>query len=178
MSNYRNKILSFAALAVALAPALASAQDATAKRVADFVECKLSMEQVNAFGDELNAEHIKGLAQTDDGGDAALMLWKSAQPLSAWGEKSSYVNFPSRQEMHLAYKVPAGQELKVGEALAKRIGGMSPRPDLAAMIETYDWKGLDYRKVLPGEKTVRVLVDVSYSPGWVTVGCGYGDAIQ
>jgi hypothetical protein len=68
--------------------------------------------------------------------------------------------------------------LKVGEALAKRIGGMSPRPDLAAMIETYGWKGLDYRKVLPGEKTVRVLVDVSYAPGWVTVGCGYGDAIQ
>ncbi|MGO1000077.1 hypothetical protein [Lysobacter sp. CA196] len=178
MSNYRNTILSFAMAAVALAPVLAAAQDATAKRVADFIECKLSLEQVNAFGDEINAEQVKGLAQSDDGGDAALMLWKSAQPLSAWGEKSSYVNFPSRQEMHLAYKVPAGQELKLGEALAKRIGGMSPRPDLAAMIETYDWKGLDYRKVLPGEKTVRVLVDVSYAPGWVTVGCGYGDAIQ
>jgi hypothetical protein len=178
MTKYRNTILSFAVATIALTPTWASAQDATAKRVADFIECKLSLEQVEALGDEVNAGQVEGLAQSDDGGDAALMLWKSEQPLSAWGEQSSYVNYPSRQEMHLAYKVPAGQELKIGEALAKRIGGMSPRPDLAAMVETYGWKGLDYRKVLPGEKAVRVLVDVSYAPGWVTVGCGYGDAIQ
>lgn len=45
------------------------------------------------------------------------------------------------------------------------------------MEETYGWKGMDYRKPLGGNRTARVLVDLSYSPGWVTVGCAYSDIL-
>ncbi len=178
MPTHIRRIAALAIACAAAMPLASLAQNDTAKALADFVECKLSAEQVAQFNQKLDAEEFAGFAQSDDGGSAALMLWKSAQPVSAWGEKSAYINFPSRKEMHLAYKVPEGQEIKVGEALAARIGGMKPRPDLEAMKETYGWKGMDSRKSLGADKTVRVLVDVSYAPGWVTVGCGYGDAIQ
>nr|WP_298097927.1 hypothetical protein [uncultured Shinella sp.] len=175
MSRYLKQMACFV---IAAMPANAFAQPSTVKTLTDFVECKLSVAEVEQFGEKVNAGEVAGFAQSNDGGGAALMLWKSDQSLSAWGENSNYINFPNRQEMHLAYKVPEGQEIKIGEALAARIGGMQARPDLEDMKKTYGWEGMDSRKSLAADKTLRVLVDVTYAPGWVTVGCGYGDGIQ
>lgn len=163
------------ALLALLFPVAASAQDSTASTLSRLLECKLSAAQVADFVARINAEEVSDFAHTDAAGDSALSLWKSEKPISAWGETSDLVNMSSTTEMHLAFKVPQGQELSRGKAIVDRIGGMSPRPDQAAMEETYGWKGMDYRKALGEDRNARVLVDLSYSPGWVIVGCSYGD---
>ncbi len=38
------------------------------------------------------------------------------------------------------------------------------------MEATYGWKSMDYRKALGNNRNVRVLVDLSYSPGWGSYG--------
>jgi len=173
------KTTTLCALLGLLAPAAASAQDSTAATLSRLIECKLSANDVAAFTDRINAEEITDFAHagSDVSGDAALSLWKSDAPITAWGERSDLVHLSSTTEMLLAFKVTPGQEMTRGKAIVDRIGGMTPRPDQAAMEETYGWKGMDYRKALSGNRNARVLVDLSYSPGWVTVGCAYGDIL-
>lgn len=172
------KTTTLCALLGLLAPTAAMAQDSTAT-LSRLLECKLTADQVAAFTDSINAEEVTDFAHAGSAasGDAALSLWKSDAPITAWGETSDLVHLSSTTEMLLAFKVAPGQELSRGKTIVDRIGGMSPRPDQAAMEETYGWKGMDYRKPLGGNRTARVLVDLSYSPGWVTVGCAYSDIL-
>ncbi|MFG6108652.1 hypothetical protein [Stenotrophomonas nematodicola] len=171
------KTTTLCALLGLLAPAAAIAQDSTASTLSRLLECKLTAAEVAAFTDRINAEDVQDFAHagSDASGDAALSLWKSDAPVTAWGETSDLVHLSSTTEMLLAFKVTPGQELARGKAIVDRIGGMAPRPDQAAMEATYGWKGMDFRKPLSDNRNVRVLVDLSYSPGWVTVGCAYGD---
>ncbi|MCC7635392.1 hypothetical protein [Stenotrophomonas rhizophila] len=169
--------LATCALLALLAPAVAQAQGSTAATLSRLLECKLTAAEVAGFVEAINAEQVSDFAHGDAGGDSALSLWKSDAPVTAWGETSTLVNMSSTTEMHLALQVPQGQELTRGKAIVDRIGGMSPRPDQAAMEATYGWKGMDFRKSLPDNRNARVLVDLSYSPGWVIVGCSYGDIL-
>lgn len=173
------KTTTLCALLGLLAPTAAMAQDNSGTTLSRLLECRLTAAQVAAFTDAINAEEVTDFAHagSDASGDAALSLWKSDAPITAWGETSSLVHLSSTTEMLLALQVPPGQELVRGKAIVDRIGGMSPRPDQAAMEATYGWKGMDYRKALSDNRNVRVLVDLSYSPGWVTVGCAYGDIL-
>ncbi|ACF50437.1 hypothetical protein D7U98_11795 [Stenotrophomonas maltophilia] len=164
-----------AALLALSAPALTQAQESTASTLSRLIECKLSAEEVSSFVERINAEQVQDFVHSEVGGDSALILWNSETPVRAWGETSDLVNMSSTTEMHLAFRVPLGEELAHGRKIVDRIGGMSARPDQAAMEATYGWKGMDYRKALSNNRNVRVLVDLSYSPGWVAVGCSYGD---
>ncbi|WP_423177833.1 MULTISPECIES: hypothetical protein [unclassified Stenotrophomonas] len=153
----------------------AQAQQDVSPTLSRLLQCQLTHQELDNFTDRIAAGDLTDFSQSKERNGASLMLWEARTPVMAWGESSTLVHVSGVQEMLLAIPVPVGEEMVRGRSIANHIGGMSSRWDAEAMERVYGWKGLNLYKTLPGDRHVRMIVDLSYSPGWVTVGCTYGE---
>ncbi|HEL4298708.1 TPA: hypothetical protein UM674_002677 [Stenotrophomonas maltophilia] len=174
MDRFWGKRLAAFCVAVGLSFS-AQAQQDTSSILSRLLQCQLAHRELDAFTGRIAAGDLADFTQSDAGVGAALMLWKTRTSTTAWGESSSLVHVSGRQEMLLAIPVPIGEEMARGMSIAKRIGGMSSRWNAEAMEREHRWKGLNLYRTLPDNRHIRLIVDLSYSPGWVTVGCTYGE---